>query len=137
MEIPIDKEMLNSLNVLKQQFKDMYGNNIHKNKEAPYIFWNIFDDKKTYSVAIINMMRKNDIPEDLVYAYYKTGRILTEDNQKYLTKSELQEYRHYCREYRKLMKAKVKDSKCNIIQFVSFANEYLYYTFNKLYSYLP
>ena len=47
--IPINEELLNCLIELKQQFKDMYGNDVEQNSEVPYVHWNIFNDQKSYS----------------------------------------------------------------------------------------
>lgn len=134
--IPINEELLNCLIELKQQFKDMYGNDVEQNSEVPYVHWNIFNDQKSYSPVFINIMRKCGIPEYLVYAYYKTGRIITEENEKFLTKEDLKEFDYYCSEYKKLMNEELKNNKCNIIQLVNFANHQLSETFEKFYSYL-
>ena len=134
--IPMSKEMLNGLLKLKQEFRDMYGNDVDKNSETPYVYWNIFDDQKPYSPLFINIMRKCEIPEYLVYAYYKTGRIITEENEKFLTKEDLKEFDYYCREYKKLMNKNLKNNQCNIIQLVNLANYQLSATFEKIYSYL-
>lgn len=40
-----------------------------------------------------------------IYATIKTGRMLTEQNMKLLTKADLKEWRDACREYDKLEKA--------------------------------
>lgn len=41
---------------------------------------------------MLEAMHKAGICPALIYAYQKTGRIVTQDNQKYLTKAQLKEY---------------------------------------------
>lgn len=135
-EIPLDEETLDSLISLKALFHEMYGHNVDKNEETPYVFWNIYNDQKPYSIKIINFLRKAGVSEDYVYAYYKTGRIVTKNNKKYLTKEDLKEFNYFCKEYNKLIKAEPKNNRCNIIQFISFANDYLKKVFIEKYSYL-
>ena len=48
------------------------------------------------------------VSPDKIYAVIKTGRILTEDNMKLLTKAEIKEWKDACSEYHRLVAEKPK-----------------------------
>ena len=50
--------------------------------------------------VMVETMKKVGIRPELVYAYEKTGRIVTEENQRFLTDAELAEWQAALEEYR-------------------------------------
>jgi len=51
--------------------------------------------------VMVETMKKVGIRPELVYAYEKTGRIVTEENQRFLTDAELAEWQAALEEYRR------------------------------------
>ena len=54
---------------------------------------------------------KVGISPDKIYAMIKTGRILTNDNMKLLSKADIKEWQDCCREYDRLAGTKVRAAK--------------------------
>lgn len=100
-QISLENELIESSIKLKQMFKNMYGRDIEKDA---YVFWNVYNNQKAYDYKFIQLLRETNVPEDLIYAYYKTGRLLTDENVKNISKSEIKEFEFYCKEYNKLIK---------------------------------
>ena len=76
-------------------------------------------------VEMVYTMRKAGIPEDKIYAYYKSDGLLPcEQNLDLLSEADLQEFDQFCKEYNEIMTAPLSNT-INSVQFVSFANDYL------------
>jgi hypothetical protein len=56
-------------------------------------------DVEAYKEAMIKMMGDAGLPSDLIYAFEKTGRLVSEENQTFLTDAELQEWNEAIAEY--------------------------------------
>jgi len=54
---------------------------------------------EAYKQAMIKMMGDAGLPGDLIYAFQKTGRLVSEGNQKFLTDAELKEWNDAVAEY--------------------------------------
>jgi hypothetical protein len=50
---------------------------------------------------MIKMMGDAGLPGDLIYAFQKTGRLVSEENQNFLTDAELKEWNDAIAEYYK------------------------------------
>lgn len=68
------------------------------------------------------MKRQQMADEALLYATHKTGRMLTTFNEELLPEREVEEFKGYVQEYRKLIKSKIKGHKWNILQAVATTN---------------
>ena len=63
----------------------------------------IFEDaphSEYFEHVMVETMKQTGIRPELIYAYEKTGRIVTEANQRYLTKAQRAEWRAALEEYR-------------------------------------
>jgi len=65
-------------------------------------------DEKQMTRAMIKAMRAAGIAEELIYAFKKTGRLVTEENQHFLTKEELDEWKRAIQESPRVGNAKKK-----------------------------
>lgn len=123
-EVPINDELMNELLKSKNLFKEMYGYDPEQCNENPYVVWATYFDNKSYNIKIINDMRKAKISEPKIYAYYKTGGLmLSKDNQKYLSKKDIKEFKNYYDEYCNLLELEPSKNSMNIIQFVYLSNK--------------
>lgn len=76
----------------------------------------------------ITFLRNLGLPKEWIYAYYRTdGLMPTAENEKYLSKNDLDLFRDYCREYTELMDASFEDGQINILLLTSIANEMFEY----------
>jgi len=50
---------------------------------------------------LLEAMHKAGVRQEMIYAYQKTGRIVTDDNRKYLTKAQLKEWTDAVDEWRR------------------------------------
>lgn len=50
--------------------------------------------------TIVRAMRQAGVREEIIYAFQKTGRLVTSENAKYLTREELVEWEAAIDEYR-------------------------------------
>ena len=69
--------------------------------------------------------RENVINQAWLYASHKTGIMLTEENRDSFPERDIKEFTKYTQEYKKLMKSKIKNKTCNILQAVEATNFFL------------
>lgn len=72
----------------------------------------------------LERMLKQQFPQevDKVYAYAKTGMLLTEHNINQYSDMDIAEYKEAVKEYRKLMKQNIANNKANELQIIEFVN---------------
>jgi hypothetical protein len=108
------------LKKMKTMFIEMFG----REPGGERIFCNIPDDKIDYDHNLIRIMRNTCLDEDIIYAYYKTGLIITNDNKKFISDIDYTLWKAAIKEYNQLINQKLSSS-MDIIQAVAFANSML------------
>lgn len=74
---------------------------------------------------MVRAMQKMKLPEDRIYAYYKTDGILpSSENMNQYSEKDLEEFEAQCREYREATEGELQNP-ASILQYVKYANEYL------------
>ena len=93
-QMPLDKDVVASLTEYKNWCEKIYG---RKLQEDDKMFWGYMPTK--YGETEIRLMRKANVPENRIYAFYQTGRILVDLDEKMLLGIEIKEYISYLDEY--------------------------------------
>ena len=76
-------------------------------------------------LQIIYAMRESGMPEEKIYAYYKTDGLLPTDfNVDYISDEDIKEFNGFCNEYLELMRESKEDS-MNALKFVMLSNSFL------------
>ncbi|HUN85970.1 MAG TPA: hypothetical protein VMU48_16445 [Terracidiphilus sp.] len=107
-KIKLNREMLEAFEKQKKAFTKKFGREPGPND--PIFFDPEADEPRFLTEAHIekmqnemcDLMAKVGIKPAIIYAYRKTGRILTAENQRYLTKAELKEWESAIREFESL-----------------------------------
>ena len=96
-EVPISKEFLQEFERYFDKFRQEHGREIRPHE-------NIFSDLNLVQADadMILLLKQANIPPHLIYAYEKTGRIVTYKNERNLTDKELTEWDDAVTEYFKL-----------------------------------
>lgn len=118
--IPMELEVLLQLEKMKKLFIDMFG----REPEDKRILCNIPDDKIKYDPNLIRMMRNDGINEALIYAYYKTGLLVTNNNRNFISDIDYILWKTSKKEYNQLVNQEISNE-INVIQAVAFANSIL------------
>lgn len=128
-EVMIESEVIEELKSLKLLFKSMYGREVG---EDDYVFWGIYDDETIFDKDTIRVMKKAGIQEEYIYAYSKTGLIITEENNNNIPDGYLKEFSNYVAEYKSFINETPVSNNVNILLFVKFANYFLSEIYNKI-----
>jgi|SRR6516165_2583686 hypothetical protein len=100
--IPVSPETLELIQEQQAAFRQKFGREPGPNDP---IFFDPDADTpqpmnvEAYKQAMIKMMGDAGLPGDLIYAFQKTGRLVSEGNQKFLTDAELKEWNDAVAEY--------------------------------------
>lgn len=94
----IGPEMADLLEIQRQKFIDKYGREPGPNDP---IFFDIPSEAELEK-ATIEMLEKAGVSDEYIYAYKKTGRLVTEQNRNKLTDLELKEWDEAIAEYKEL-----------------------------------
>jgi hypothetical protein len=103
--VSLNKDMIAILDEQKQRFIAKFGR--EPRPEDPVI-WDEDADQPTPASeddihhAILSVLTAAGSPPEFVYAFNKTGRLVTESNMHLLTKAEYQEWCDAVDEYRRL-----------------------------------
>lgn len=100
--IPISSETLELLKKQQAAFRQKFGREIGPND--PLFFDPDANTPQPMNIevfreAMIKAMVDAGLPGDLIYAFQKTGRLVSEENQKFLTDDELKEWNDAIDEY--------------------------------------
>lgn len=104
-KININKVLSETLQSQFLAFKDKFGRDP---KPGEPIFFDPDEDEPQFMSAeqiaeieseICEIMQMAKLPPAIIYAYKKTGRILTKENQKYATRADLNEWTDAINEY--------------------------------------
>jgi hypothetical protein len=95
--IPLTAEAVQHLQQMKEEFRQKHGRDPGPDDK-------VFGDLEPEIVEheMTELMKHVGIRPELIYAFNKTGRMLTEQNKKMLTDAELQEWQGAIDEYRML-----------------------------------
>ena len=122
-QIHMNREVLDIIEDQKQLFINLYG---RRPLENEYLFPFEGISGNEMCLEMVYIMREADISEDKIYAYYKSkGLFPCKENKKNISKMDLQEFSDLCDEYNELISAPLSNNETNILQYVSFANDYL------------
>ena len=94
--IPVSPETLELIKEQQASFRQKFGREPGPNDP---IFFDPDADRpqpmnvEAYKEAMIRVMGDAGLPGDLIYAFQKTGRLVSEENQEFLTDAELKEWR--------------------------------------------
>ena len=100
-----DVELLEALNLQYQAFRQKFNRDPQPGEP---IFFDPDADEPTFLSAervaeiteeICEAMRQANVPPAIIYAYRKTGRIVTKENLQLLTRDELSEWKSAVEEY--------------------------------------
>ena len=100
--IPVSEETMELLKKQQAAFRQKFGREPGPNDP---IFFDPDADRpqpmnvETYKEAMIRVMGDAGLPGDLIYAFQKTGRLVSEENQEFLTDAELKEWNDAIAEY--------------------------------------
>lgn len=97
--IKMNPEMVELLEIQHKKFVDKFGR--EPGPDDP-IFFDVPSEEELEN-STIKMLEEAGCSEEYIYAYKKTGRLLTEDNRRFLADIELKEWDDAIEEYRKLM----------------------------------
>jgi hypothetical protein len=101
-QIPIPAELASELHRQKDRFRAKFGREPGPND--PIFFDPNADEPRPFNAEaafeeLVAIAGQIGIAPQLIYAMNKTGRMVTEDNQQFLTPSELQEWNEAIAEY--------------------------------------
>jgi integrase len=107
--IPLNAEAQRAIQEQLRKFREKFGRDA--GPEDPIFFDPDADTPQPISKAVLDEMTghilsaagKASVRPELIYAMRKTGRIVTESNQRLLTDDELQEWQDAIEEYRALV----------------------------------
>lgn len=103
--VPLNKEMIAILDEQRERFKEKFGR--YPRPEDPVI-WDEDAEQPTpvseeqIRQIILEAITQAGSPPEFVYAFGKTGRLVTESNKHLLTKAEYKEWCDAVDEYRRL-----------------------------------
>src|SRR5262250_1255319 len=102
--IPLSPETVKGLKAQRQRFIDKFGR--EPGPDDPIFFDPSADtpqpiNKEVVDQHLLEGMHRAGVPREIIYAYQKTGRLVTEQNRKYLTKAELKEWMDAVDEWRR------------------------------------
>ncbi len=95
-EIPLTDDLKELLTLQFAAFKEKFGRDPGPNDK---VFW---DEPEHVEHHLAQAMREANLPPRFIYAFEKTGRLVTESNQHLIPQSELDEWSAACDEYVRL-----------------------------------
>lgn len=127
--IPIHNEVHKMLEVEIERFKQLYGRDL-KDEEFVCTFSPIYNDDNM--MHMIYAFRNAGIPENKIYAYYKTdGLIPCELNEDIMPEKDIEEFKFYCEEYDRLISEETENS-MNSLQYTLSCNDMLESNFDDI-----
>ena len=98
-ELPIGPELAEILQRQREKFIARYGR--EPGPEDPIFFDAPSDDE--YDAAVTTAMEQAGVAPAVIYAFRKTGRIITQENAKFVPAAALEAWQHAIDEYEELM----------------------------------
>lgn len=121
--IKINNETANFFKKQEEYFKEVFGRK--PAEEDPVFFQQYNEPIEIMNETIVSYMKEAGIEPAIIYAFKKTGRILTEKNKSNLTNAEIQEWENAINEYEENKKLS-SDSKSSSIElsYIDLTHEY-------------
>lgn len=94
---PISEELIEELKDAKAQFVEIFGRQPRQND--PVFFQQFYSSDEDLTRGALQAMKAAGSPPSLVYAYRKTGRLVSARNRNMLTPDELAEWEEAINEY--------------------------------------
>lgn len=121
-QIKITDEAVDALEYLESMFQEYYGREI-KQDEYVFAFMPVYNDR--FLVENVYAMQEMGLPEEKIYAFYKTdGMLPSSETTDLFSEKDLQEFEKRCEEYREATEGELQNQ-ANILQYVMYANKYL------------
>jgi hypothetical protein len=103
--MPLSDEMMKILEQQREKFRQKFGRD--PGPEDPVFFDPSVDaphlsDKEKTEEALFTAMTEAGIDPELIYAWQRTGGLITQENRHLLSKEELAEWQAAIEEYRQL-----------------------------------
>lgn len=92
-EVPMTDEMRELLTQQLVAFKEKFGRDPGPNDK---VFW---DEPEHVEHGIVQAMREANLPPRFIYAFEKTGRLVSEENLHLIPQADLDEWTAACEEY--------------------------------------
>lgn len=116
----IDKELKKVIINIKKQFKEIFGRDICDDE-----FLIAGGMKNKLNLFIRKMKFSGEIPIDCLYAYDRTGIMLTSFNSNKISDVDINEFEKAKEEYNKLINKDLSDNEINELQFIEDTNNYI------------
>jgi len=122
-KVHMSDELFETIKDVENQFEEYYNRRPGKD-DFLVSFAPSFNDEVL--LQIIYAMRESGMPEEKIYAYYKTNGLLpTNFNIDYIPDKDLKEFNDFCNEYLELMNESKEDG-MNALKFVMLSNSFLF-----------
>lgn len=122
-EAQLPQEGIESFEKYKQKFFTLFG---REPVDGDLLLFDVSAHDSEFFRKGITFLRNLGLPKEWIYAYYRTdGLMPTIENEKYLSKNDLDLFGDYCREYTDLMDTDFGDGQINVLLLTSIANEML------------
>lgn len=119
-EIKMDDEVVDSLFITEAQFKKMFG---RPTGNDDFVIYGMLDNQMDREIR--KMKLAEEIPNEYLYAYDRTGLLLSPYNYNKLSDMDIQEFKEAQEEYRRLMTEDISNSHGNILQVAEATNIYI------------
>lgn len=122
-EVQIPQGGYESVEEYKRKFLTLFG---REPENDDLLLFDVSAHNNEFFRSSIAFLRSLGLPKEWIYAHYRTGGLMpTVENEKYLSKNDLDLFKDYCREYTELMDASYEDGQINVLLLTSIANEML------------
>lgn len=124
VKISLNQELNEMFKIKFNNFKNTFGREPNDNDP---VFYEFINRQTEHNNKIIRTMRNSEVVEEqIIYAFYITGRILTKGNIKYLSKDEINEWSESINEYNNLLEEPIEANKyTNLLKIVTTINNFL------------
>ncbi|MEF2559941.1 MAG: hypothetical protein U0M96_02445 [Eggerthellaceae bacterium] len=117
----LPQEYLSSLSEKEKNFLRLFG---RKPEGDGRVLFDAPAHDNDYFRKGMTFLRNLGLPKEWIYAYYRTdGLMPTVENEKFLSKQDLDQFRDYCCEYADSMSEGFRGNSTSVLFFVSIVNE--------------
>ncbi|WP_179032402.1 hypothetical protein [Paenibacillus kribbensis] len=114
------------LKKLKDSFEEMYKREMSKENN---VLRGMYSDENNFDSSIVKDLRRDNLAEEFIYAYCKTGILLSRKDINEVSECVAQEYAMYVEEYRENVYNAEINGEVNILVYVKLINEILEKTY--------
>lgn len=116
----MDKEVKEIFSNIEKKFKYLFG---RKPSKSDYIIFDALDNDMEKFIR--DLKYNSDISKAYVYAYDRTGLLLSSFNEDKLSDIEIEEFNEAMQEYNDLLNAPLKANQGNVLQVAEATNSYI------------